>query len=131
MSMNDLKRPDAKQIPAQKVPAAWVPCLVSLIGAVGSRLAWELWFTAGGWFRHEHSAEAMLWLVSIVIGLWGSIDSIRFARGRYKLDAPVSFGGALDMWAAFGGALLGVFHILSLLLYSLFLQLLLSNQMPR
>jgi membrane protein YdbS with pleckstrin-like domain len=83
-------------------------CLVSLLGVVGAFIAWNLWFVAGGWQRHQHWGESILWSVSVVMGLWGAIDAVRFDRG--------------SSWVTPTSILFGFFHMLSAMLFLLFMQ---------
>ena len=76
--MNDLSPTaiDQKQGSMRKTPSPWLACLLSAVALAGSRTAWELWSTNGGWHRADHKGEVILWTGSLVIGLWGSVDSI-------------------------------------------------------
>ena len=91
-------------------------CLISVAGVGGAFLGWNFWFTSGGWQRHEHWGEGILWGISAIVGLWGAIDAIRFDRG--------------SSWVTAVSLLLCLFHMLSFLLFLLFLEFL-ANGGPR
>ena len=92
-------------------------CLVSLLAVAGSFAGWRLWFTAGGWERRSHWLEGALWATSAVIGLWAGIDAVRLGRGTWP---PSLVGAASQIYGMF----LCIFHVLSLLLFLMFLGML-------
>ena len=94
-------------------PSAKFHCLVSLIGVFGAFIAWNLWFVFGGWQRHQHWGEGILWVVCAVAGLWGAFDAIRFDRA--------------SSWVTLAALLLGFFHVLSAMLLLFFIQSLASG----
>ena len=83
---------------------------ISAIALAGAFLGWHLWFVAGGWHRQQHWVEGTLWGVCGVVGLWSAIDAVRLDRGA--------------SWVTLGAVALSVLHVLSLLLFWLFLNLL-------
>jgi hypothetical protein len=115
--MDESKLPNAegKRLSQRRFSSGWLHCLVSLVASAGSWAGYRLWFTVGGWHRQDHTAEGMLWALSAVIGIWGAVDAIRFAR------RPLTTGSAITMLA---GILLGLYNILSFLLFLMFLNLL-------
>jgi hypothetical protein len=87
----------------------WFHGLISLIAIGGAITGWQLWFSFGGWQRHQHWADGTLWGISGVIGIWSAIDAVRFARG--PLTACL-------------GVLVCLFHLFALLLFWMFVNLL-------
>ena len=55
-------------------------CIISAIALAGAFTAWNLWFVAGGWQRHQHRGEVALWLAASVIGILLAFDAIRLDR---------------------------------------------------
>ena len=95
---------------------AWSPkryLVLSVCGVVGAILGWNFWFVAGGWARHQHLTEAVLWGASSAVGLFMTIRAIR-------LDRNLS-------WVTMLALLLGLFHVLSLLLLWMFIGMLASG----
>lgn len=99
--------------PQRSASSAKFHCVISVLGVVGAFIGWNFWFASGGWQRHQHWGEGILWGVSAVAGLWGAFDAIRFDRASSWVT-PVSL-------------LVGVFHVLSTMLLLLFIQILASG----
>jgi hypothetical protein len=91
-------------------------CLTSLVGVGGAYLGWKLWFISGGWERHQHWGDSILWSTSAVAGLLAAIAAIRIGRGSLLVKAA--------------SLVLGTFHVLSLILFLIFMDLL-SHGGPR
>ena len=103
--------------PSQQVHSSRRDCFISAVAAVGSFVAWNLWFVAGGWHRYQHLGESVLWCVSVIVGLWAAVDAIRFDRGTSAVT--------------FFAVLLSIFHILAFLLLTTFVSMVLQGEMPR
>jgi len=91
------------------LPRAWTAkryLLISGCGVVGAISAWNFWFIAGGWARQQHIAEAVLWALSSFAGLFATVRAIR-------RDRDLSWVTAITLP-------LGLFHVLSALLLSMF-----------
>jgi hypothetical protein len=107
---------DSMRSPSRAYSAGF-HCIVSLLAVAGSLVGWRLWFTAGGWERRAHWGEGALWATCAVIGLWAGIDAMRLGRGTW----PASLVGVASQ---IYGMLLCIFHVLSLLLFLMFLGML-------
>jgi hypothetical protein len=91
------------------LPQTWTAkryLLVSGCGVVGAILAWNFWFVAGGWARHQHMVEAVFWALSSFVGLLATARAIR-------RDRDLS-------WVTMLALPLGLFHVFSALLLSMF-----------
>ena len=83
------------------------------MGVIGAFVGWNLWFVSGGWQRHQHWGEGILWGASVVAGLWAAFDAIRIDR--------------VSSWVSPISLLLGVFHVLSAMLFLFFISMLASG----
>ena len=90
--------------------------MLSVCGVAGAFLGWNFWFIAGGWQRQQHLAEAIFWGSSSVSGLVATIWAICSDRGL--------------SWVTMLALPLAVFHVLALLLLSMFVEWLASGD-PR
>jgi len=102
--------PQPRMPPKPLISSAKLHCLVSLAAVFGAFFGWNLWLASGGWERREHWGEGILWGVSVVVGLWGAFDAIQLDR--------------LSSWVTLASLLLGAVHILSAMLFLLFMKML-------
>jgi len=89
---------------SERLSPAKLHLLVSVVAVVGSFVAWTAW--THDW-EHQLLGDEILWSISIIFGLWGAIDAIRFDR--------------LKSLVTVGAVLLCVFHLLSFMLFLAFM----------
>lgn len=82
--------------------------MISTIAMGGALLAWRLWFVNGGWNRHQHWLEGLLWGACILLGLWGAISAMFFYPGRLVVKMT---GAVLFILHAFSSLLFGYFFV--------------------